>query len=272
MVGVFAGGVDGGPALKILMVADLHYSLQQFDWLLQAAPAYDLVVIAGDLLETNSLVDLNTQVVVVTTYLKRLRQATQLIVCSGNHDLDGPNALGEMHASWTRQVRRLGIATDGDTLVLGDLTVTCCPWWDGPEMLKTVGEQLSAAAAERRGRWLWVYHAPPPDSPVSWNGYRYYGDAALVGWIAQHRPDMVLSGHVHEAPFARNGSWVDQLSGTWLFNAGRQIGPVPTTISIDTDANEAAWFSLEGAEAVELGAPLLRPIEPLTAMPAWMPR
>ncbi len=261
----------GEDSLKILAVADLHYSLQQFDWLLQAAPSYDLVVIAGDLLDTNSSVDLGTQVVVVTTYLKRIRALTGIVVCSGNHDLDAPNALGEMHASWTRRIRGLGVPTDGDTIDIDGTAVTCCPWWDGQETLKSVGAQLRLAAAPRPARWIWVYHAPPPDSPISWNGRRYYGDQALLGWIAEYQPDIVISGHVHEAPFSRGGSWVDRLGSTWLFNAGHQIGPVPTTIAIDTDANEAAWFSLEGAESVDLGAPLVRPIGPLMAMPAWMP-
>src|SRR5690606_15407107 len=114
-----------------------------------------------------------------------------------------------------------------DTVTVADVTVTLCPWWDGPETLKAVGAQLDAAAATRSGPWIWVYHAPPPDSPVSWNGRRHYGDAALNGWIAKYRPDFVFSGHVHEAPFARDGSWVDRIGDTWVFNAGRQIGPIP---------------------------------------------
>lgn len=256
--------------MKILSVADLHYSLQQFDWLLQAAPDYDLVVIAGDLLDIASSVDLDTQVVVVLKYLRRMTAVTQVLVCSGNHDLDAPNDLGEMHASWTEAVRRLGITTDGDTVEVGDTLVTCCAWWDGPETLKRIGDQLAAAAPRRTGVWLWLYHAPPSDSPVAWGGQRYYGDSALLGWIAQYQPDIVFSGHVHEAPFVRDGSWADRMGETWIFNAGRQIGPVPTTISLDTEAGEAAWFSFEGAESVHLGEPLVRPIEPLTARPDWM--
>src|SRR5690606_33924950 len=114
-------------------------------------------------------------------------------------------------------------------------------------------------------------HAPPPESAVSWAGGRHFGDQALLGWIAQYRPDVVISGHVHEAPFVRDGSWVDRMGDTWLFNAGKQIGPVPTTIAIDTTAGEAAWFSLEGAEAVKLGGKLQRPLLSLTALPDWMP-
>ena len=258
--------------MRILIVADLHYSLQQFDWLLHAASGYELVVIAGDLLETSSMVDAGTQIVVVMNYLKRLRQVTRILVCSGNHDLDAIDGNGEKHAGWLKAARRLSIPVDGDTVLMEDLTVTLCPWWDGPETMKAIGTQLQEAAADRIGRWIWVYHAPPPDSPVSWSGQRFFGDAALLGWIVQHQPDFVFTGHVHEAPFARGGSWVDRVGDTWVFNAGKQTGAVPATIAIDTDIGEAAWFSLDGAESVKLDAPLQRPIQPLSAMPDWMIR
>ncbi len=258
--------------MKILVVADFHYALPQFDWLVEAAPGYDLVIFAGDLLDTNSIVDPGTQILVVLKYLKRLRQITQIVVCSGNHDLDAIGADGEKHALWMNEVKRLAVPADGDTLWVGDTQLTICPWWDGPLTQQAIGRQLDAAARLRSGPWIWVYHAPPPNSPVSWGGQRHYGDAALLGWIVKHQPDLVISGHVHEAPFVRAGSWVDRAGDTWLFNAGKQTGPVPTTISIDTEAMEAAWFSLEGAESVKLNEPLTRPITQLTALPTWMAR
>jgi hypothetical protein len=155
---------------------------------------------------------------------------------------------------------------------VGELLISISPWWDGPRAQDAIGAQFEAAARQRKRHWLWVYHAPPPDSPVSWSGQRHFGDVALLNWIALHRPDYVISGHVHEAPFARGGSWADRSGSTWLFNPGRQIGPVPTTIVIDTEAREAAWFSQEGAESIHLDAPLSRPIAPLSAMPEWMPK
>ena len=56
--------------MKILVVSDLHYTLPQFDWLVEAAPAYDLVMIAGDLLDIASFVDPETQIIVVLKYLR----------------------------------------------------------------------------------------------------------------------------------------------------------------------------------------------------------
>jgi len=44
------------------------------------------------------------------------------------------------------------------------------------------------------------------------------------GWIDQHRPDMVLTGHVHQPPFKPDGAWAHRIGNTWVFNAGHQIG------------------------------------------------
>ena len=258
--------------LKILIVSDFHYALPQFDWLIEAAPNYDLVIFAGDLLDTNSFFDPSAQVVVVMKYLRRLSLLTQLIVCSGNHDLDVVGEDGERRAKWIADLERYAIPADGESLTVGRLLITICPWWDGPNAQRAIAAQFAAAEPHREGReWMWVYHAPPPDTPVSWSGERYFGDAALVGWMAQHTPDYVVSGHVHEAPFVRNGSWVDRIGNAWLFNAGKQVGAVPTMIAIDTDAKQAAWFSLDGAESVQLDAPFSRPVAQLSELPDWMP-
>ena len=37
--------------MRCLVVADLHYSLPQFDWVLNMASDFDLVIIAGDHLD-----------------------------------------------------------------------------------------------------------------------------------------------------------------------------------------------------------------------------
>ncbi len=58
--------------MRCLFVADLHYALPQFDWLLKTAPCYDLTVLAGDALDLASIVDYRAQTLVVRKYLQRL--------------------------------------------------------------------------------------------------------------------------------------------------------------------------------------------------------
>src|SRR6267143_1479217 len=86
--------------MRCLVVADLHYSLPQFDWLLSAAPQFDLVIFAGDALDVGSSVDFRAQIVVVKKYLSLLSGLTRVILCSGNHDLDERNPEGEKIARW----------------------------------------------------------------------------------------------------------------------------------------------------------------------------
>ena len=76
----------------MLFVADLHYTLRQFDWLTANAGDYDLVIIGGDLLDLGSTLDFDVQIFVVEKYLHRIRQNTRLLVSSGNHDGDSRNA------------------------------------------------------------------------------------------------------------------------------------------------------------------------------------
>ena len=238
--------------MRILLVSDLHYTLPQLDWVVRAAPRYDLVVLAGDSLDISSAVALDAQSVVILRYLALLQAATKLAVCSGNHDLTGPDARGEQCALWLAEARAAGVPTDGDSLLLGDTLVTICPWWDGPLGREAVEAQLAADAARRPARWIWVYHWPPLGSPTCWTGRRHYGDTELGAWIAGFRPDAVLTGHVHEPPFKPQGAWADRIGDSWVFNAGRQIGPVPAHIEIDLGAGNAAWNSMMGSETLGL--------------------
>ena len=238
--------------LRILLVSDLHYTLPQLDWVVRAAPGFDLVVLAGDSLDISSIVPLEAQSVVILRYLALLKAAAPVVIASGNHDLTGPDAQGEQAALWLEGARALGVPTDGDSVRVGDLLVTVCPWWDGPLGRAALDARLAADAARRPGRWLWVYHWPPLHSPTCWTGKRDYGDADLGAWIGRHAPDLVLTGHVHEPPFKPGGAWADRIGSTWVFNAGRQIGPTPAHIEIELDRGTATWRSLLGEERLHL--------------------
>jgi Icc-related predicted phosphoesterase len=256
--------------MRCLVVADLHYSLPQLDWLLNAAPHFDLVIFAGDALDIGSIVDFRAQILVVEKYLERLAGMTRVILCSGNHDLDERNPEGEKIARWVGDVRRLGIACDGDSLTIGETLFTVCPWWDGPLVRAKIDAQLREASGARPARWVWVHHAPPADSPTSWGGKRYFGDVELVQWIQTYQPHMVISGHVHQSPFVPGGSWYDRIGTTWAFNAGHQFGRPPAHIVIDDGAEKAFWLSAAGMESIELNAPLQRPGLSVTEPPDWL--
>ena len=232
--------------MRLLFVADLHYALKQFDWLVAHAGDFGAVIIGGDLLDLGSALDFDVQIVVIEKYLARIRQKTRLLVSSGNHDGDSRSAADESVAHWLQESRAAGLAVDGDSLELADVLVTVCPWWDGPVSRAELEAQLTRDAAKVRGRWIWVHHAPPAGSPVCWTGKKFGGDEELLGWIKRFSPDMVLSGHIHNSPFYAEGAWVDRIGKTWVFNPGKQPGASPTYIILDLDAMTAEWVSMEG--------------------------
>jgi len=229
--------------MRLIFLADLHYSLKQFDWLLAHAGEYDLTVIGGDLLDLGSSLDLDVQIAVIEKYFRLLMKSSKLVVSSGNHDGDSRNAGDESVAQWLQDSRTEGLYVDGDSFDLLDTRITVCPWWDGELSRGEIESQLEREAALVHGRWIWIHHAPPEGASTSWTGRKSIGDEFLRKWIDRFQPDMVLSGHIHNAPFAPPGSWIDRIGRTWVFNTGRQTGSQPTSLTIDLVAMTAEWNS-----------------------------
>jgi Icc-related predicted phosphoesterase len=243
------------PHMRILLVSDLHYTLRQLDWVASVAGDYEVVVLAGDHLDIASIVEPDAQIAVVLEYLSRMAAKTTVVASSGNHDLNARNAHDERAASWLAAAREAGVFVDGTRLVTERVLVTVCPWWDGPRTCEAVDRQLAEDATLVDDRlWIWVYHAPPDGSPTSWTGKRHYGDEELVAWIERHRPGIVLCGHVHQSPFESDGSWIDRIGSTLVLNAGRQRGPVPAFIDLDTDVGLVSWRSVDGVEEKSFAA------------------
>jgi Icc-related predicted phosphoesterase len=72
--------------MKILLTADLHCNPEWFQWVEDQASKYELISIAGDLLNIFSKVAIGDQLILVNEFLQRLTQKTSVAVCSGNHD------------------------------------------------------------------------------------------------------------------------------------------------------------------------------------------
>lgn len=238
--------------MRILALSDLHYRLPHYDWLIDASTQVDAVALVGDLVDVISPVPHDVQTVVVARYLDRLADRTRVLAASGNHDLDGPGPHGEQTAGWLRRTHRAGLHVDGTSVDVGDTRFTICPWRDGPVTRDQVGAQLAAAAVGRPARWVWLYHAPPAGTPLCHDGRRTFPDQDLADWIAEHGPDVVLCGHIHQSPWAAGGSWHARLGRTWVFNAGKQIGKIPAHITLDTDAGTATWYGVFESETLAL--------------------
>ena len=238
--------------MRILVVSDLHYRLPHYDWLLEAASTVDAVVIAGDLADVVSPVPHEVQTVVISRYLGQLAERTTVLAASGNHDLDGPAHHGEQVARWLRKLTHDGLHVDGSSVDIGDTRFTVCPWWDGSLTRDEVDAQLAAASVDRPETWVWVYHSPPAGTVLCRDGRREFPDHELAAWIEQYQPEIVICGHIHQAPWAKGGSWHARLGRTQVFNAGKQIGHVPPHITFDTEARTAHWFGVFDSETIDL--------------------
>jgi Icc-related predicted phosphoesterase len=248
--------------VKLLITADLHYNLRQFDWVLSQASAYDAVILAGDLLDLGSSLSHEVQTVVVERYLLKLRQMGRILASSGNHDAEPQQAragagseLSSYAAQWMQHLSRDGIEVDGLCVSLGgEIKVSICPWWETREQQEQSYRQLQRDREVAARQWIWIHHVPPDQTPVSWTGKLHQGEPVLSEWMAEFEPDFVFCGHIHAAPFRSGGSWNIKQGKSWVFNAGCELGAVPTHLVVDLDAGRVAWNSSAGREEIELGA------------------
>jgi hypothetical protein len=210
------------------------------------------VVLAGDLLDLASAVDLDVQEVVIQKYLRRFSAQKIILSSSGNHDIHETQAEGERIAAWLEELHSPMLKPDGESFDRDGVVFTVCPWWDGPATKEKAEAQIKADALKPKKMWIWLHHNPPAQTPVAWTGKKDGGDSVIVDWIGQYQPDYVFSGHIHNAPFYAEGSWRTRLGKTWVFNPGKQIGGEPTRIILDLAAGRAEWHSLEGVDALDL--------------------
>ena len=238
-------------AVRILATADIHYSLRQFDWLAGELEGVDLLVLAGDLLDSSSAVEMEVQELVVGKYLRRFAGRRTVLSSSGNHDIQNLRSGGERTAQWMEDLARPELVPDYTSYQRDGVVFSVFPWWDGPETLERAVRRLEADAALPKQTWIWLHHNPPAGTPVAWTGRKCGGDAVATGWIERYQPDFVFSGHIHNAPFYGDGSWHARLGRSTIFNAGKQPGPEPARIILDLANRSAEWQSFEGSERVD---------------------
>jgi Icc-related predicted phosphoesterase len=201
----------------------------------------------------------DTQAVVILKYFDHIRRRVPLLASSGNHDGNERTAANESVAAWLREARDKSVFVDGDSFERGDWRFTLYPWWDGPESQAAVQGLMQQTSTLPARRWIWVYHAPPDQTRVSWTGKGFFGDPILADCIRRYRPELVFCGHVHQSPFRPEGSWVDRVADTWVFNAGRQIGPQPAFFELDLERMTVRWRSQAGDEIIDLSDAQARP-------------
>ncbi len=245
--------------LKLLVTADLHYNLKQYDWVLNQAHSYDAIIMAGDLLDLGSNLGHDVQSIVVERYLTKMKAGRRILVSSGNHDVEtviSSAGVGvEPAAPWIQHLRYDGLDVDGMCVGLdARIKISICPWWESERQRLEIHEKLLQDQKSSGDFWIWIHHAPPDHTPLSWTGKDFKGEAMLNTWINEFQPDLVFCGHIHNAPFKQGGSWNMKQGKTWVFNAGREMGSVPSHLVVDLEAGTVEWHSSAGPELCDLKA------------------
>lgn len=259
--------------MRILLTSDLHGNLSDYLWILEHASEFDLVCIAGDLIDAFDVRGASSQIELVVNWSKKMqRLGVPIALCSGNHDELNPRYDLQRSASfkitperedlistlrekpyWLPLLSADTVAIDGETRSFGkagdEVLVTCLPYdavtdYGQPQPEKVWSEALSI---HRRSDvpWLVLHHEPPMDCRVG----GCYGSLWIAEKLVEASPTYLISGHIHDKPFQEDGAWMDRLEATWCFNPGRverrPYGAPPNHIILDTWKATAVWHYWE---------------------------
>lgn len=223
--------------MKILHCADLHASDQWFRWLIKESSKFDLVCLAGDLLNLNRHCVPGAQVDKVVAYLRQIE--APMAICSGNHDGIEGEDFRLVEAFWLQELRGPNVWVDGDQFTLGGHAFRVLGWQSALPI---------AASGE-----LWITHCPPDLCPTGIvRGGVDFGDFEL-GELARSGlgPRIAMSGHCHDRQ-----RWWAKIGRTCSLNPGCFNGPSPSHIVLDLDRNIATYHGISagaGATRISLG-------------------
>jgi predicted MPP superfamily phosphohydrolase len=104
--------------MRILHGADLHARWRWYDWIAARADRFDLVAIAGDLVDMIDDRNLEAHIREVSDRIRSMPGT--LAICSGNHDVFLEQSVNPEVESPTciQQLRRDRVSVDGDSFLL----------------------------------------------------------------------------------------------------------------------------------------------------------
>lgn len=193
--------------MKILAFTDIHGAYNKVEEILRKEPA-DVVVIGGDLTTVGSMKEAENAI-------RSFQSLRQVLLCvAGNMDLSEHDSLFE----------RMGISINGRGKVIGDVGFFGVS--GGPKSLLHTPYEISEEEIAKRARdgfadvqhckvKIFVPHAPPYGTKVDIvHSGIHAGSTAVRDFIEDHKPDVVICGHIHEA----RGK--DKIEKTLIVNCG----------------------------------------------------
>ena len=226
--------------MKILITADLHYREHWFGWLLSRGKDYDLICIAGDLLDMFKADPRIVQAREISRWIRDLAKLARVAICSGNHDNAGRQVSQDRAPvyEWLVQLgREPKIITDGSTLVLDDLIVTTVPYHCCKEQKSVWLDRGGIIRRQRRSPWLVLHHIPPITYPSSTKD-----EAEAAELLRIYRPEYFISGHSHQFPYFAGSSWRQRIDGANVLVPGQLLrARFPNHIVLDTESGDVSW-------------------------------
>jgi hypothetical protein len=139
--------------------------LPQYDWAVNIADQFGLVIIAGDHLDLSSLVEGEPRRLSPKIHRTSQQQDTS------HHLFRQPrprarDQAGEKVAKWISDFRLVGVLR----WPVVCLRTRSSPSARGGQPHPRPDRSTVAAILKRTGRWFWVHHAPSDKSPTSWAG------------------------------------------------------------------------------------------------------
>jgi predicted MPP superfamily phosphohydrolase len=226
--------------MKIFITADLHFRQHWFRWLIEQGASYNLICIAGDLLDMFGKEPRIAQAREVSRWIRELAKVTRVAICSGNHD-DAGRQISADRAPVYEWFFALGkernIITDGVTQTVNDLIVTTVPYHCSKQQKSVWLDRGSTFRRQLGSSWLVLHHAPPMGFPGSVGEER---EAAEL--FQRYRPAYFISGHSHQFPYLAGRSWTHLIKGVDLLVPGQLLAaPFPNHIILDTNSGQARW-------------------------------
>jgi Icc-related predicted phosphoesterase len=224
--------------MQILITADLHYREHWFRWLITQAGDYDLICIAGDLLDMFSREPRMVQAMEVSRWIRELAKLSRVAICSGNHDDAGRQISADRTPvyEWLFALgKEPNIITDGVTQTVNDLIVTTVPYHCSREQKSVWLDRGSTLRRQLGSSWLMLHHAPPISFPGSIGEERESEEL-----LQRYRPTYFISGHSHQFPYLAERSWMRVIKGVHLLVPGQLLAAsFPNHIVLDTHSGQA---------------------------------
>lgn len=192
---------------KVLAISDIHADSRLAKKLARTAEKenVDLVILGGDLTWANQEIK---DIVKPFTKLHK-----EVLLIPGNHEpLSTINALTEIYPG-TRNLHGYSIRK-GDLGIFGaGYDSSTGPFWvEDEEIFKTL--KKSHEGVKDAKRKLMVTHAHARGSQAEFSGFP--GSKAVEKAIKKFHPDVLISGHIHEA-----GGLQEQIGKTTVLHVGR---------------------------------------------------